>query len=72
MNEWLNSGGDPDHGSESVSRVFATLVRRALAEVCTVLVLLVNNETVIDNVSRFPYNMYVSPEMKEAYTPYIK
>jgi len=33
----LNFSGDPDHGSEYV----ATLVRRALAEVCTVLVFLV-------------------------------
>ena len=34
MNKRLNFGGDPDHGS------IATLVRRALAEVCTVRVLL--------------------------------
>jgi len=38
MNEWLNFGGDPDHGS---GFRIATLVRRALAEVCTVPVLVV-------------------------------
>ena len=36
VNKRLNFGGDPIH-----EFVFATLARRALAEVCTVLVLLV-------------------------------
>jgi len=43
MNKRLNFGGHPDHGSGygygSAVRI-ATLVRRALAEVCTVPVLL--------------------------------
>jgi len=39
MNERLIFGGDPDHGSGCVSR---HCKRRALAEVCTVPVLLVN------------------------------
>jgi len=40
MNKRLNFGGDPDHGFGSR---MGTLVRRALAEVCTVPVLLVWN-----------------------------
>jgi len=41
MNERFNFGGDPDHGSGSIRIRIATLVRCALAKVCTVLVLLV-------------------------------
>jgi len=42
MYKRLNFGGDPDHGSGSWIRItIATLVRRALAEICAVPVLLV-------------------------------
>jgi len=46
MNKWLHFDGDPDHGSGYRSVIWirirvATLARRALAEVCTVPVLLV-------------------------------
>jgi len=41
-NKWLQFGGDPDHGSESGFISRHCMVRRALAEVCTVRVLLVS------------------------------
>ena len=42
MNKWLNFGGDPENGSG-----IATLVRRALVEVCTVPVLLVQQSIMV-------------------------
>jgi len=45
MNKWLDLGGDPDHwsgyGSGWIQILIATLVRRAVAEVCAVPALLV-------------------------------
>ena len=41
VNKWSNFSGDPDNGYVWIRIRIATLVRRALAEVCTIPVLLV-------------------------------
>jgi len=54
--------GDPDHGSGSRIRIrIATLVRRALAEVCTVLMLLVYGRPRADDIFILSFVLYGRP-----------